>query len=175
MSIESNSFESNENLVSGDVLFALEIDGVDIESGTYENHLPLHCTILRWTRVDNLSLKDLLNKLKDIISGFNAIKLDLTEEALFGEDDVVEVVKVDKNQQLDKLHKDLLNMMTQSFRGVIQSPQWSDDGYNPHITKVGDSDINPGQSMLATKLFVVLKTKNGNKIKKSVISKIDLK
>ncbi len=161
--VVSDFNQLQEDIADGEILFALEIAPVQL--GEYTGTMPLHCTALQWSRVSELSLTELLEKVREAVSDMPCITLKVEGPDNFGENNDVPVNLVRKTQELQSLHEKLRYVMMK-FGAILRNPEWAGENYAPHITRVDTSDykIHKGQEITTTDLLLVTKIDGVKKI-----------
>lgn len=117
--------------------------------------LPLHLTVLPRTRVSAGQYRALVDDLIDQgrTTPGPIVVVGVARE-VFGRDVAVLVTTVDVPTGLVDLHRDLLACARQSG-AVPVVPEFTGDGYRPHITPVGDDAVSPGETVVLPTLAVI--------------------
>ena len=131
------------------VIANLERDGTDLYT---LSSLPLHVTILSIFFSEREPL-ELARLVIDAAAGRQSFSIKVTGRALFGPDADIPVTTVEKTEMLEALHLRLLEATagTASFR----APQYTGDGFSPHVTDQAGRTLQEDQSVMIDNLTFV--------------------
>ena len=110
--------------------FAIEIGPV--EKGKLYFHVPLHCTIMHWFRVD-LTPEQVMEVAALALEGLDSVELVSDAFALFGRSRDIPVHSIVASEALMTLHTKLFA----ALNGVgveYAEPEYVGNGYRPHST-----------------------------------------
>lgn len=136
-----------------------------IEPGVeYRGSLPLHCTVMPWFRLgEQVSEVILGNKLMFLACGTEELELVSERSELFGlhNDEPVHVLA--RNEQLNKMHTELLVFLAQ-IHSLPAHTEWLGANYQPHVSDSKGSSFPSSRRHKPKKL--ILLERNADKIKR---------
>lgn len=152
-------------------LLALEVEPIEV--GKVYVALPLHCTVLHWFR-SHKTPAEVLRAVADIANRQAPIEIISGEPALFGVDEDVPVNRLDDDDDIRSLHR-ALRIALQPLGVVDVQPQWSGEGYVPHVTRQSSGRFEQGRRVVSRKLYIVEALVPEELQQKKVVSKLILK
>lgn len=96
--------------------------------------LPVHITLLPWFTMPEDNQADFGDAVRQLSARFAPFKTRTVKTAVFGEGKDVHQVRIMGGHQLVELHQLLLRSMWR-HGGEVRSPEFTGDGFIPHITK----------------------------------------
>lgn len=100
---------------------------------------PSHVTIVSNFVVDWESTA-LFEKLTSLLAKHKATQVTAGDDEYFGDQKQIKVTVLNMNDELVRLHKDIVNLL-KSVGAVFDEPEYLDDGYRAHITVTKNSHI----------------------------------
>ena len=151
-------------------LIALEIN--EVQEGAVLEKLPLHSTVMHWFEVGRPAdtIVDVVHAVADeqppvlMVSG---------DADLFGPSGDVPVNRIRNAEPVASLHRKLFAKLSDTDV-QHEAPQWTLEGFNPHVSVVNGERFNTGDRHLATHIYAVVADAD-NSQKKHVITRAELK
>lgn len=130
---------------------------------------PLHVSIcdvfaLNWT-------PELKEELQSMIASTPLINTKVIGEEWFGSEQDVHVALVEKTSDLDTLHRKFVQMMNE-HAGAANSPQYTLDGYRPHISL--HQEIDQTQPILLSNVSLIDMFPDNDPYERKVLETIKL-
>ena len=132
-------------------LIAHMIDKVAV--GTTVQKLPLHMTFVHWFEI-NVSFEQIEVELKNLLQNQKPIRLSVRGEDLFGIHKNILVNRVLRDKELLELHKTIIALLD-SLRVTHTNPQWTNDGWNPHVTHKQNQRMREGDEFLFNSVSII--------------------
>ena len=150
---------------------ALEIEPVEVNKVYIA--LPLHCTVVHWFRSDR-SPADIVKSISAIASSAAPIELVAGAPDMFGLQKDVPVNRLLDDKQVMDLHRQL-HAQLQTLGVVDVVPQWTNDGFNTHVTRQRSGRFEQGRRFVARRLYLAEALLPDELQQKKIISKLFLK
>lgn len=141
--------------------------------GTYfdRKRWPLHITLLPWFSASRDQHSQIKNSLAYVAQSTSAIPVEVGERALFGPLQDIPVNLISNQDNLRKLHQNLLNAI-----GLMQlplvNPKYTGADYTAHISQYEDRYANQGDKIMVDSIYLVQLT-NPNTCQ--IIAKFDIR
>lgn len=148
-----------------DYLIVLPIEPIpERESYGKGKSLPMHCTVMQWFHLGEMSVQRLQHELMLISShvGEGAIVLTSERPALFGPGNDVPVHTLAPVEDLMRLHTEILLVLAKYGAKLPREVHWMGAGYKPHVTSSGASFL-PGTKHLPEFLTLIRRDASGTK------------
>lgn len=151
-------------------LLVLEIEPVMVNKVYVA--LPLHCTVVPWFR-SNQSPANILKAITSIVQDQPQIELISGSDDLFGKDKDVPVNRIVNHEEVREFHTKLLTVL-QGIGVTDTQPQWTKDGFTPHVTRQKSGQFEEGRRFTATKLYLAEAMAPDKLQEKKIIAKVFL-
>lgn len=123
--------------------------------GSTFKFVPLHMTALHWFSTEK-NPKTIISATTAVLQDLTKISTYATEEAMFGPDKDVPVMKLDRTSELINLHLKLVKAM-QSL-SVIFDERWTGEvKWYPHVTHKTDIRLYPGDQVLVSDIDLIMR------------------
>lgn len=132
-------------------LLALEIEPVEVNKVYVA--LPLHCTVVPWFRSNMIpaEVRKIVSPIAEATPPRNIVS---GRPDMFGEAKDVPVNRLVDNDYIVGLHHELYAALEKAgIQGVV--PQWTGDGFTPHVTRQRSGRFEEGRRHTATRLYLV--------------------
>ena len=114
--------------------------------------LPQHLTLVQWFKFAEMPrAKELLSQLQQVAHQAGQIVITGEKVDFFGDQHDIAVRKLKSNNELKKLHTDLLEVV-KKFGGEVRQAKYVGDNYAPHITKQSDVWLEENESAVLSHL-----------------------
>lgn len=129
---------------------------------TLGRHIPLHMTILHWFESDH-EVEEIVERTNAAVSSLAPIAIKATVEDLFGPDNNITVMKLNKDPRLVELHTTLMNAMEEL--GTTFDGRWTGaSNWNPHVTNKQYMRLQPDDTVLVNDIdLITRKYKEGDR------------
>ncbi len=123
--------------------------------------LPLHCTVVHWFHLGGMMEITLCNKVFALASGVGQKHLELVskEPALFGPQEDVPCFVLERSEQLQLLHTEMLLALAET-RCVFTELRWVGAGYRPHVTSKDQKVFAAGSTYKAGSMVLIKRSHN---------------
>lgn len=135
------------------LLFVLEIG--EVRLGALYEHLPLHCTLVPWVEFPpDFPARCIAPYVELVCARYAPITLvSVGSASNFGPSEKTFVHLVHKDAKLLALHNELLRVCA-SLGGTAQTPAWTGETYQPHVTPRGEDAFWIGRRHVARMVYV---------------------
>lgn len=124
-----------------------------------DRHIPLHMTALPWF-VSGLAPEHVVRELKVVGQSLRPVTTRATDEALFGPEQDIPVVRLERTPELLSLHLGLVALM-RNVEGELDTRWVGADNWNPHVTHQPESRLHSGDIVQITDLDLITKRPDG--------------
>jgi 2'-5' RNA ligase len=152
-------------------LLALEIEPVEVNKVYVA--LPLHCTVVPWFRSDK-SPAEIIRAITPIVTDTAPLELLSGKADFFGKDKDVPVNRINDDSAIRDLHK-VLHTALQRIGVTDVAPEWTADGFTPHVTRQRSGHFEEGRHFTARKLYLTEALLSDELQQKKIIAKLFLK
>lgn len=140
-----------------DYIFVHLIDR-DTEPSTF---IPLHMTALHWFQSDKQPV-ELAALLEKFTSDRQAVHTLAIEEAMFGPDKNIPVVRLERTPQLLDIHLDLLALVD-SIGGRLDKRWTGEERWNPHVTHRPEARLQVGDEVIIDDISLFMRSRDGRR------------
>ncbi len=124
-----------------------------------DRHIPLHMTALHWFETDAPDAK-VAEQLEAFARQQAAVTTRATEEALFGPEHDVPVMRLERTQELLDMHFGLLALA--KYLGARLDERWvGEGGWNPHVTHQSEERLQVGDTVEIDSLDLIVREDDG--------------
>ena len=121
--------------------------------------IPLHLTLLHWFKTEDTPDK-LVTDLGKTAQNFEPIKTYATEEAVFGSDDNIPVMRLERTPGLLQLHLALIGLAKSC--GAEFDERWvGEANWNPHVTHKSDKRLEVGDKVVIDEIDLIKRDPGG--------------
>lgn len=152
-------------------LLALEVEPVEVSKAYVA--LPLHCTVVHWFRSEKPPA-EIIRAITEIVSSTPPLEIISGKPDLFGKDKDVPVNRIEKDETILELHK-TLHTALQRIGVTDVVPEWTQDGFIPHVTRQRSGRFEEGRRIVAHKLYLTEALIPDELQQKKIIAKLFLK
>lgn len=136
----------------------------------FEGQLPPHVTLVGWFEVPHP--RALENRVQNYAARLSPVEVTGEGEALFGPEEDVRVRLVTARLgRLSVVHAQLLDAVTRTG-GQVLRPEWSGEGYRPHVTFVDGVGLGEGESQILSRIELIEQRNNSDA--KTVLASLPL-
>lgn len=125
-----------------------------------------HVTIWQYFKIDSDLMDDFTAEVSEVVNGFSPLEVIGAKLDNFGENNDVMVRRVDalgEAATILTLHS-VLGSVISSHNGVVKNPEWSYEGYNPHVTLFNGVGIEEGERRVLSSVEIIEKQESGAKV-----------
>lgn len=133
-------------------LLALEIEPVMVNKVYIA--LPQHCTVVHWFRSEE-SPAQVIKTVSEIASSQPPIEIVSGAPDLFGLAKDVPVNRILNDETIRAFHKRLHTELLQKLSIEDTEPQWTQAGFNPHVTRQRSGRFEEGRKVLVRTMYLV--------------------
>jgi hypothetical protein len=137
------------------------------------NSWPLHATIADTFAID-WDVPTMVEKLTQLLKGYEQVVSVAEEDRLFGESGQVQVVILRKTDSLVKLHCDVIELLEQG-NWKPNDPQFARDGFLPHSTVQKHARLHKGDKVTFNALTIIDMFPDGDPYQRKVIKTIKIR
>ncbi len=148
------------------------VNSIDIGFEYSSINWPLHVTLVANFAV--LRNAEIDNDIAKIINNTNKITLTAEGDDYFGPHKDVKVTIIQPNEQLNLLHKELVDLL-KSKSAAFDEPQYLKDGYRAHATVQLGNNFPKSEKFILTDVCLVDMFPEGDINKRKVLKKFSLK
>ncbi len=124
-----------------------------------DEHIPLHMTALHWFEFDQ-EPGVITEQLRQVAADQSPVTTYARHEDLFGPDNTIPVMRLERTPELLKLHTALEAAMRQV--GVTFEERWvGEKNWNPHVTHQPEGRLQRGSEVTITDLDLIIKREDG--------------
>ncbi len=153
-----------------ELLITSSLDPIE-EGQVFSKGLPRHVTIWQYFQLPDFHVDEFMTDAGTVIEGFSPLEIIGTEQDMFGEHNDTPVRRVKAlghGATIRTLHA-VLGAVIEQHDGVIRSPEWAYDRYNPHITYVNGHALDEDEREILTTIELIEKDPTSkNKIVRKV-------
>lgn len=143
--------------MAAEYLLTSSIDPIKKGEQFTDGSLPRHVTIQQWFTLRYAPA--FKNALQNFATTLEAIEITATEDAEFGPNNDVPVRLVRNMGRLARLHTKTGELI-ERFGGELKNPEWTGDGYNPHVTYVDGIALEEGETV-SLRTIEMIRRENG--------------
>lgn len=133
--------------------------------------IPLHMTLLHWFESNNQP-EVIIEAANLALKSIGRIATTTTQEDLFGPEQDIPVVRLDRKPELLHLHSELLSAMEDV--GATFDERWTGiENWNPHVTNKPDTRFYPGDEIFVNDIDLITRSRK-NKHRK-ILHRFELK
>ncbi len=142
----------------------------------YEFHFansPLHITY-GGVFATSKNGQELAEELSQVAASTPAFEVEAKEEALFGPDHNIPVMRVKKSPELMEFYSKIYNWLKE-IGVVYNSPEYQGKGYEPHSTKQKSGSLKPGEKRIINSVSLIDMFPSGDGTMRKITKTIDFK
>lgn len=126
-------------------------------------HIPLHMTVLHWFE-SRCDIHEIVESTEIALNRLGPIVVSATKEDLFGPDNDVPVMRLERDSRLLQLHMNLKRGMEDL--GAEFDTKWTGEArWNPHVSHKEDSRLLPGDQVRIDDIDLITRTgKDGDRM-----------
>jgi 2'-5' RNA ligase len=146
----------------------------DVEEGYLfaSSDWPLHTTLID-TFATNLSVESLCQLLENVAKTLKSTQTNVIGDEYFGPNRNIHVKLIEKTNYLEKLHNVLFDQLSHGNL-KLNDPQYSKDGYLPHVTVQKRAQVGIGDEVLINNLALIDMFPRDNSHVRKILKKVAL-
>lgn len=124
-----------------------------------DEHIPLHMTALHWFE-SSTPQDTLVRQFDSLAKTLQPVKTYTTREDMFGPENDVPVMRLERSPELLDMHLALQGMARQT--GAMLEERWvGEANWNPHVTHQPEGRLDVGSAIDAVDLDLIVKGRDG--------------
>lgn len=131
------------------------------------NKWPLHITLVPWYEISNSKLPEFLEYLENTAKDIGQVKTVTDKIDYFGRNRNIMVRTIQRNDQLERLHKGVLKAMDTCGECVVSKCST----FRPHVSVLSKQDVGAAELLIFKDIYLVARNSTRNR---QVVAKIQL-